>query len=113
MSQLSYVAGADLPDAQLKVRNGDETYPDFSSGYTFQIKVAPAGSTTASFTKSTGITGAAGSATAANVVVAWSTSGELNSLSPGFYTLMLFVTRTSDSKTWPVPYSLEITEAIS
>lgn len=110
---LVYISGSDLPDTQITIRNGDGTYPDFSSGYTFQVKVAPAGSTTASFTKTTGITGGAGSATACNVTVAWATSGELNSLTSGFYTLQVQVTRTADSAQWPEQFPLEIRAAIS
>ncbi len=110
---LRYYVGSDLPDTQITVRNGDGTYPDFSSGYTFAVKVAPAGSTSASFTKSTSITGAAGSATVANVSVSWATSGELNSLTAGYYILQLQVTRSSDSRQWIDQFPLEIVAAVS
>lgn len=110
---LRYYVGSDLPDTQITLKNGDGTYPDFSSGYTFQVKVAPAGSTSASFTKTTSISGAAGSTTVANVSVSWATSGELNTLTAGYYTLQLQVTRTSDSRQWIEQFPLEIVSAVS
>ncbi len=110
---LRYYVGSDLPDTQVTLRNGDGTYPDFASGYTFQVKVAPSGSTTASFTKTTSVTGAAGSSTAANVTISWATSGELNSLAAGYYTLQLQVTRSSDSRQWIEQFPLEIVAAVS
>lgn len=110
---LRYYVGSDLPDTQITLRNGDGTYPDFSSGYTFSIKVAPAGSTTATFTKSTNVTGAAGSATVANLTISWATSGELNSLTAGYYILQVTVTRTSDSRQWIEQFPVEIVAAVS
>lgn len=110
---LRYYVGSDLPDTQITLRNGDGTYPDFASGYTFQVKVAPAGSTTSSFTKTTSITGGTGSATVANVTISWATSGELNSLAAGYYILQVQVTRTSDSRQWIEQFPLEIVAAVS
>lgn len=91
---LSYIQGADLPDATFEWRDRLGALIDFSTGYTFVVKLGTPGSA-ATVTKSSGITGAA---TAPNVTVAWSTSGELNTLTPGVYTLDLIATRTSDSK---------------
>lgn len=60
---------------------------DFSTGWTFQVKVAPAGtynSAVGGFTKTTGIVGGTG-----GVTVQWATSGELNSLTAGLYDVEL------------------------
>ena len=90
-----YVLGAELGDLAITWYDDDGTLINFSSGYTFQVKVGLAGQA-ATFTKTTGITGAA---TAPNVVIGWATSGELNSLTdPGAYTVQVAATRTSDSK---------------
>lgn len=110
---LRYYVGSDLPDTQVTLRNGDGTYPDFSSGYTFQVKVAPTSGSAATFTKTTSITGAAGSSTVANVSVSWATSGELNSLTAGYYVLQLQVTRTSDSRQWIEQFPIEIASAVT
>lgn len=90
----SYIQGADLPDLTFEWRDRNGTLIDFSTGHTFVLKLGTPGAA-ATLTKSTGITGAA---TVPNVTVAWATSGELNTLTPGVYTLDLIATRTSDSK---------------
>lgn len=91
-----YMSGAELPDLPLEWRDGDGDLIDFSSGYTFTVYVAPAESKAASFTKTTGITGAA---TSPNVVLAWPTTGaELNGLTAGVYDVQVKARRTSDSK---------------
>lgn len=105
------VDGVELPEREWTIgdedplniwwlRNG--TLVDFSSGYTFAAKlVAMSARTTAIFTKSTGFTGAAGSGVETNgtpnLVVAWATSGELNSVpSSGPYLLQIVATKTAD-----------------
>lgn len=88
------VQGSDLPDYSRPWLASDGSVIDFSSGYTFQVKVGNPGSA-AAFTKTTGITGAA---TSPNITIAWATSGELNTLTPGAHTLQVKATRTSDSK---------------
>ena len=103
-----YVAGAELADLEVTWTDSDGTIIDFSSGYTFSLKVGAAGQT-ASFTKTTTITGAA---TAPNLTVAWATSGELNSLTAGGYTLQITATRTSDSKTRIMQGRLDVLAAV-
>ena len=110
---MRYYVGSDLPAAQLTLRNGDGTYPDFSSGYTFSVKVAPVGSSTASFTKTTTIAGGVGSKTVANVTITWATSAELNTLTAGFYVLQVTVTQTSGSGQWIEQFPLEVVGVIS
>jgi hypothetical protein len=62
----------------------DTTLIDFSSGYTFSLKIGTIGST-AVLTKTTGITGATGSGVeptgVPNIQIAWS-AGELATLNP-------------------------------
>lgn len=75
---------------------------NFASGYTFTVKVAPIEDTEdISFTKTTGITGAAGSGVLGdgvpNLTIAWSASGELNSLAVGRYWLEVKAVKTLDS----------------
>jgi hypothetical protein len=98
-----YYKGADLPDLAWWHQDSSGTLVDFSAGYTFSVKVASASTpTTASFTKSTGITGAAGAGTepdgTPNLVIAWAATVELNSLSAGAYIVEFTAVRTSDSK---------------
>jgi len=90
-----YYQGAELGDLPFSWYDSDGTVIDFSSGYTFSVKVGVPGAA-ASFTKTTGITGAA---TAPNVTIGWATTDELNSLSAGDYVVQITATRTSDSKT--------------
>lgn len=92
---MQYVTGSDLPDLAVSWYDSNGNLIDFSTGYTYQVKVAPVNSLVASFTKTTNITGAA---TAPNLTISWSTSGELNSLSEGTYEVQIQATRTSDSR---------------
>ena len=90
-----YYKGAELPDLHVTWEDEDGEVIDFAAGWTFVVKVAREGSTAASFTKSSGITGAA---SAPNVVVAWATSGELSTLAAGRYVVQVVATRAADSK---------------
>ena len=90
---VTYRSGAELPDTAIAWYDRDGTIIDFSSGWTFTVKVGTG--TTASFTKSTNITGAS---TAPNVTIAWATSSELSTLTAGNYRIELVARRTSDSK---------------
>lgn len=104
-----YTQGAELPDLTFEWRDSTGALIDFSSGYTFVLKLGTPGQA-AVLTKSTGITGAA---TNPNVTVVWATSGELNTLTPGVYTLQLIATRSSDSKQRILTDSLSLRQAIS
>jgi hypothetical protein len=106
----TYHVGAELPDLALTLKDSDGDVIDLSSGHTFSLKVATLSSTTASFTKTTNISGAAA---APNCTVAWATSGELNSLSAGRYWAQLAVTRTSDTKVRLFEFELEMRAVIS
>ena len=75
---------------------------DYSSGFTFSVKLATAAApTVAVLTKTTGIVGAA----AGVVTTVWAPN-ELD-LTPGRYTAQLTVTRTADS------HELTITEPLT
>lgn len=90
---VTYRSGAELPDLAIEWRDRDGNLIDFSSGWTFTVKVGTDLAT--AFTKTTGITGAA---TSPNVLVQWATSGELSTLAAGQYRIELTARRTSDSK---------------
>lgn len=104
-----YIEGADLPDLTLTWKDENDAVINFSTGWTFVLKVGQPGSA-ALFTKSTGIVGAA---TAPNVTIAWATTGELNTLSPGTYQAHLIATRTADSKNRYLPFVLPVKDPIT
>lgn len=91
-----YHKSAERPSLEMWLYDDDGTLIDFSSGFTFSLKIGTPGST-ALLTKTTGISGAAGSGSeptgTANVTVAWS-AGDLD-LTPGSYTWQLTATTTS------------------
>ncbi len=87
---LNYHAGDELRDWQATiVING--VLLDFTSGYTFEVKLVDSTGTVA-LTKTSNITGAAGGV----VTTAWAI-GDL-ALTPGRYTAQLRVSRNSDSR---------------
>lgn len=92
---VEYVVGADLPSLSIEWRDDNGNLIDFSTGWSFAVKVGRPSDEVTEFTKTTGITGAA---TVPNVIVQWSTVGELNSLTPGTYTCQIVATRQSDSR---------------
>lgn len=91
----TYYQGSDLPDLAVTWRDSSDAVIDFSTDHTFEVKVARKGSSTAAFTKTSGITGAA---TAPNVVIAWAATGELNALDPGVYDVQISAKRDADGK---------------
>lgn len=93
-NRVQYIEGSDLPDLAFAWFDGNKVLIDFSTGYTFELKIGLRGRT-ALITKTTGITGAA---TSPNVTISWSTSGELNALAAGNYTGQLTAQRTADNK---------------
>jgi hypothetical protein len=94
MSALLYHRTAERPDIRLWLQDDDGDLIDFSTGYTFAFKIGHVGRT-ADFTKTTGITGAAGSggetAGAPNVTISF-LSGELDDLERGSYVWQLRAT---------------------
>lgn len=82
---LHYYKTAERPDIRLWLLDDDGDLVDFSSGYTFAFKLGLPGQA-ATFTKTSGITGAAGSGTqdsgTPNITISF-TAGELDSLTAG------------------------------
>ena len=105
---LTYVSGGELADWEATAEVNGSTV-DMSSGWTFQVTCAPVGTTTASFTKTTNITG-----TTTGCTVSWATTGELNSLTAGrVYDLQLRCRRTSDSRDLIIEEQVRIKPAIA
>lgn len=100
-----YKASAEDPDLKIWWYDDDDSLINLV-GYTLAMKIGDG--TTATLTKSSGITGAAGSGTepsgTPNVVVQWD-SGELN-LTPGQYVAEL--TATSGGRDRVVDFAFEI-----
>ena len=92
----TYHAGAERPAAKLWLFDDNDTLIDFSTGYTYALKIGVVGAA-ALLTKTSGITGAAGAGTepdgTPNVTITW-TAGEL-ALTPGRYVWQLTATTTS------------------
>jgi hypothetical protein len=107
---IEYTAGAELPDLALELLDASGTVIDFSSGWTFTVRVGPTAGGAALFTKTTAISGAA---TSPNVVVGWSTAGELSALAPGQYRLELWCRRTADSKDRCFAFPLRIVAGLT
>jgi hypothetical protein len=90
----TYIQGEELDDMPVTWTNAARTLYDYSTGWTFSVKVGEKGQT-ASFTKTTGITGDDADP---NITVTWATTGELNSLAAGKYTVQIEAIRTSDGR---------------
>lgn len=88
-----YKRNAELPSLEIWWFDDDNNLVDLSSASGFTLKVGNVGQA-AVLTKTTGITGAAGSGTEGsgtpNVTVAWA-AGDLD-LTPGAYTMELYAT---------------------
>lgn len=90
---IEYYRGAELPDAEITWLDSAGSVINFSTGYTFQVKIGNSGSS-ALFTKSTGITGAS---TAPNILISWSTD-DLSSLPAGTYDMDITANLTAQNK---------------
>ncbi len=90
---LRYYQGAERPALKLWLLDDDGTLIDFSTGYTFELKIGLVGQA-ALLTKTSGIVGAAGAGVeptgTPNVTVSW-TSGEL-AITVGAYSWQLKAT---------------------
>lgn len=108
MPDVTYIAGAELPDLAITWRASNGDVIDFSSGWTFTVKVGkPWGE--AEIVKTNGVTGAAA---APNVTVAWA-AGELDGLDPGDYDLEVLARRMSDNKDRAMKATLRIAAALT
>lgn len=101
---IRYHTSAERPALEMWIQDDDGTLIDFSSGYTFELKIGATGSA-ALLTKTTGITGAVGSGTeptgTPNVSVAWA-AGELD-ITPGAYGLQLTATTGGLDRVFTTP----------
>jgi hypothetical protein len=92
---INYYRTAERPGIALWWVDDDGTLIDFSTGYTFDFKIGTTVGATAAFTKTAGITGAAGSGTSPtgtpNVTIAFS-AAELDAIAAGYYTWQLRAT---------------------
>lgn len=104
-SALRYHAGAERPALKLWLLDDDGTLINFSSGYTFQLRIGEVGAA-AILEKTSGIIGAAGAgiepAGTPNVTVSWS-AGEL-ALTPGAYTWQLTATTGGLDRVFAGPF---------
>lgn len=82
MTVFRYTKGAELESIDITWRQPNGTLYDFSTGWTFTVRVGTPGSA-ALLQKTSGITGAA---TAPNLVIAWS-AAELDAIPTGSYHL--------------------------
>lgn len=101
---IRYHTTAERPALEMWILDDDGTLIDFSTGYSFTLKIGNTGDT-ALLTKTTGITGAAGAGTeptgTPNVSVAW-TADELD-ITPGAYTLQLTATTGGLDRVFTTP----------
>lgn len=96
---IAYRADQELPALALSWLDRDRNVIDFSTGWTFTVKIAArTAPSTVLATKTTGITG---SATSPNVTIDWSTS-DFAALTPDAtgttYVVHVYARRNSDSK---------------
>lgn len=107
MTRIAYEVAAERPLLRIWWQDDDGDLIDFSSGYTFTVKVGQLGSA-AALTKTSGITGSAGSGVpgdgTCNVEIAWS-AGEL-ALTPGQYTLQITATTGGLDRVAVFPFEL-------
>lgn len=93
---------AERPDVKLWLQDDDGTLLNLGSGYTFTFKIGAPGSA-ASFSKSSGITGAAGAGVeptgTPNLTLTF-TAAELDSLTRGVYTGQIVATTSSLDRVW-------------
>lgn len=108
MNTVEYVQGADLPDLAINWYDRNKVLIDFTTGYTFELKVGKPGQT-ALVTKTGGFLA---SPVTPNITVQWANAAELNTLTPGVYRAQLKATRTADSKSRFLLFDLEVTTPV-
>lgn len=102
---LEYTVGAELPDYELTWNDADGDLIDYSTGWTFELRV----DTPTPTVKSTGIIGAA---TAPNVTVSIA-DGEWDDLpAPATFGAQLWAHRESDGRDRVMPLRLAVLAAI-
>jgi len=90
---IEYYEGAEYPNVEVTWLDSDGAVINFSSGWTFTVRIGQAGQA-AIVTKTTGITGGA---VAPNLVVSWS-ADELDTLTPDTYAMDVIARETATNK---------------
>ena len=90
---ISYIQGAELPDVEITWRDSDDAIIDFSTGWTFIVRIGQTGQA-ATLEKTTGITG---DNIAPNVVIAWSNT-ELETVPVNTYQMQVIARHTASGK---------------
>lgn len=109
LMQIAVRKGAELPDRGIEWRDANGNIIDFSSGWTWQLKIGLTADGTAAITKTTGITGAA---TSPNVTISFS-AGELDGLTVETeYVCQLMATSGTKQRGFP-DFTLWLTPAMT
>lgn len=99
---LEYIKGSDLPDTALWWRDRAGNLIDFSTGWTFTVQVLNEAGEDQFTPKTSNINGAAGEGEypdgTPNLVITWASTGELDSVDVGSYTLVITANQTSTGK---------------
>lgn len=90
---ITYYKGAELPTVEVTWLDSNGAVINFSTGYTFTVKIGNPGQS-ALLTKTNGITG---SATSPNIVIDWAT-GDLAGLAPDTYDMDITANLTAGNK---------------
>jgi len=90
---VTYIQGAELPDVEVTWRDSDSSIINFSTGYTFTVRLGQLGQA-ATLTKTTGITG---NNVSPNLLISWS-STEIESLPAATYTMEIIARHVATSK---------------
>jgi hypothetical protein len=104
---VSYIQSAELPDIQITWRDSDGDIIDYSTGWTFIVRIGMLGQS-AVLEKTTGVVG---NNTAPNIVITWS-STELNTLATGTYVLQVVARETASGKDRVMADSITITPQV-
>lgn len=113
---IEYVQGSSDPTLPVIWRDWTGALVDFSNvGYSFELKLGNLSRTSTVFTKSTGITGAAGSLLTSpptpNLVVSWDTTGELTTVDVGTWLIQISATSPA-SHTRRTQFPILVTSAL-
>jgi len=115
MTTVEYLAGAELPSVPIVWLDTSDNVIDFSTGWTFTLKVGVAG-LPAVLTKTDGIAGANPVPTkesgAPNVTITWD-AGELDDLTPRAWTCQLQAHNTATDKDRIRSFLLQIVEGVA
>lgn len=103
MADAEYIKGAELPDVAMTWNDPVSGIIDFTSGWTFSLRIGAVGQT-ALLEKTSGFTPGAAPP---NLVIAWA-AGELDSLPPGVHTVDVEARNTGSNKDRKRRFEIEI-----